>query len=88
MLRNQLPLAVLATALALLLGDADAEADHSRHQNRRSYYGPDHDRVHVGHGSGSYGNRNHAWNNARRNPYGHGTHGRSYYGRNGHGYSI
>ena len=85
MLRNQLSLAVLATAFALLLGDADAEENDSGHQNRRSCSRQNPDRVQVSHRGGSYvygnyRNRNHSWNNAGRNPYGHGTHGSSYYG--------
>ena len=81
--------AVLASAFALFFGNADAEANHCRHQSRQHNCRQSQpcNRVHVHpgcgiHGHGNYGVRNNSWNNSGQNYYGHGTHFNSGY-RNG-----
>lgn len=93
MLPDQLSLAVLATAFAEFLGDPDAAANHCRYVFPRSCCRLNHDRVHVGYCSGIYDysnfrHRSRSWNNSGHSHYGHGTHGDSYYGRDGQGYSC
>ena len=81
MLQQQLSLAVLASAFALFLGDADAEANQSRYQERRYTCRPSQPchRVDVQRGCGiqgrgNYGVPNHSWNNSGQKHYGNGTH--------------
>ncbi len=73
MLRHQLSLAVLASAFALFLGNADAEANQWRHQSRQHNCRQSQlcNRVHVHPGCGIHG---HGWNNSCQIHYGHGTH--------------
>ena len=81
MLQHQLSLAVLASAFALFLGDADAEVHQARYQERRYPCRPNQRchrvDVHPGcgiQGRGNYGVHNCTWNDSGRNHYGNDTH--------------